>query len=694
MSIRLTCDECSATLTVGSQHAGKLAKCKACGAKIRIPADSDDSDGIPLSRSSPAPEPDQIAPPSVRARSREKKPAVKKRPPARSESEGSYGGRAVLATLFFLALFILRVGLKFWAAEQRRGKQQQAGQVDFGRGSGNAPPASLPASGGGNASASELYSLTDSPIQPPTFDATTFREVPIGGGKAFVQTVLSPGASPGARMAMGVYLPAGDHQPRSLACVLIAPAGTPLIHGNALDGDLNNPEFIPYIRAGYAVVEFSLDGWMPKGDESNAAFATAYRQFSAASAGVKNADAAFRFARSLPLVNPNQIYIAGHSSAATLALLYAAHQPQLAGCIAYAPAVDVESDAQQLLSNPGIEQLMPGIRQFVKRTSPVSHVNRFKVPILSFHSQGDQATSASENRQFCDRLKQAGVDVTYIEVPGNDHYQTMISPGLKRGVDWLAARAGSNGNARSGSTNVAAEAAQGSPSPGSGPPPFRLRPPSMASASDANPPFRPTRPGAAPTPPFGLRSPADGRSPLAANPPEAVEGAPRQQAGDVLLPPPPEPPQTRQVDAESKLEIGKRVLAADGLRWVGAQVVEKLPDERVKVHYLDGGTLDRELPFTHVRLPLPPSEIDKDSLETLRFNLIRTPTGGEKGAEAAAEPALLAVEGYIPKSLEVDVRNKRVTLKVVRSSSAQTQAMLALIRAQLAVTPFIPSRRN
>jgi hypothetical protein len=45
----------------------------------------------------------------------------------------------------------------------------------------------------------------------------------------------------------------------------------------------------------------------------------------------------------VPCSDPERIYIAGNGTAGTLALLCAAHEPRVKGCIAYAPVTDVEA---------------------------------------------------------------------------------------------------------------------------------------------------------------------------------------------------------------------------------------------------------------------------------------------------------------------------------------------------------------
>ncbi len=664
MPIKVTCDECFTTLTVGSQHAGKVAKCKTCGARVRIPVAEEVDE--PQS-SGPSLVDDEVEERSLRRRN--SKPGVKKRKSGRNSKsgDGSNHWKSVAVTVVVVLLF----GFKFAGRINRHWKAHQArqGAAQDGWGGQQSGQLSTENASSFNQSAasdpSELYSLTDAPIHPPEFSSATFREIPTSYAKAYIQSVPMPGASPGTLAVLGVYLPPGDHEPGSLPCILFAPAGTPMIHGNPLDGNPENPEFAPYVKAGFAVVEFSLDGWYDSSNPSDAAALPAYQQFSAASAGVKNADAAFRFARNnLPAVNPKQIYIAGHSSAGTLALLYAAHQPQLAGCIAYAPQVDVEGHLREALSDPRAHTALPGIRAFVKRSSPDSHVSQIRVPVFAFHAIDDEVTSCAKTRQFCNQLREAGGDVKFVEAQGADHYQTMISPGLQTGIKWVASRVGPAGT-------VAVDAS--SPAP--------AQSPASTAGAAMSSPFRPV--------PSEPSDPAS--TPL--SPDRPVSAAPEQ-----FNPAPPtpatEPSQTRTIETESSLVPGTRVIAHQGLRWVGGEVVENLPGQMVKIHFLQlPAAFDKALPWSHVRLPLAEPAIDKDALETLRYNLIQVPQGGAAGARPLVEAELLALEGYVADSLNIDIRAKRVALKVVRGSSAETEATFALLRGQLFVTEFKSTRR-
>lgn len=243
---------------------------------------------------------------------------------------------------------------------------------------------------------------------------------------------------PGAKMQMRLYLPPGIHGRTSLPCVLVAPAGTNLISGSHMDSGSSNPEHMPYIKAGFVVITFSLDGAIRNRETAtDADYARAYRQFHAAMAGLVNARNAFEFAlHSAPEIDPHRIYIAGHSSAGTLALLFAAHEQRLAGCIAYAPETDVAAFLGDVAGEVSSSDF-PSLNEFLIRSSPQTHAARISCPVFVFHSTGDTVTPYSRSKRFCDELARLGKDVTHSAFDGRDHYQTMISPGIPRAIEWL-----------------------------------------------------------------------------------------------------------------------------------------------------------------------------------------------------------------------------------------------------------------
>jgi dienelactone hydrolase len=248
------------------------------------------------------------------------------------------------------------------------------------------------------------------------------------------------GTQPAARMRLRVYVPAGEHAEHSLGCVLVGPAGTNLLTGNDLDDPNYHAETLPYALAGYVAIAYSLDGPLPPGaDESNTQIlATAYRGFSAAYAGLANSRAALEFVLArLPQVDPARIFAAGHSSAGTVALLFAEHEPRLKGCIAYAPCTDVPNHLGVMLRLLATGNQFPGLVDFAKRSSPNTHMSRIKCPVFLFWAADDQVVAPAELQGFAAELGTLRPNVTPRTVPSGGHYEAMINPGSPQAIQWL-----------------------------------------------------------------------------------------------------------------------------------------------------------------------------------------------------------------------------------------------------------------
>jgi dienelactone hydrolase len=243
---------------------------------------------------------------------------------------------------------------------------------------------------------------------------------------------------PGHGGEMLLHLPPGDHAPRSLPCILITGAGTDLLSGVLLEGEGNPDEYISYVQAGLAVLVYELDG--PSGEEGDvAAMQEALAAYRGSRAGLVNARNALEYALTkVPEVNPAKIYAAGHSSAGTHALLFAAHEPRLAGVIAYAPACDVPKWFGPRLWM--MSKLLPGSTDFITQCSPSTHQARIKCPTFLFHAEDDSICEPAETQAFAEQLKQQGTDVTMVTVPTGDHYESMIQQGIPAAIDWLQKR--------------------------------------------------------------------------------------------------------------------------------------------------------------------------------------------------------------------------------------------------------------
>jgi dipeptidyl aminopeptidase/acylaminoacyl peptidase len=209
-----------------------------------------------------------------------------------------------------------------------------------------------------------------------------------------------------------------------------------------LEGEGNPGEYIPYVQAGYAVVAYDLDGPdYSEGDPES--MKRAFEAFKASRAGLVNARNALEYVLAkVPEVDPKRIYAAGHSSAATHALLFAAHEPRLAAVIAYAPASDVPKWFGPRLRL--VSMMVPGSVDFITQSSPTTHASRIKCPTFLFHAEDDSICEVAQSRTFSETLKQQGTPVTLVTVPSGDHYDSMIAEGIPAAIKWLGERGTTN----------------------------------------------------------------------------------------------------------------------------------------------------------------------------------------------------------------------------------------------------------
>lgn len=270
---------------------------------------------------------------------------------------------------------------------------------------------------------------------PPPHPALT---LPVGNGVMTGSTSYQNGLIPGGVTQLQVYMPPGVHAEKSLGCVLVAPAGTNLLVGSAIDDFSYHDEALPYAEAGYLTIKYSIDGGV--GDLDSATdneIVAGYKQFRDAHYGVINTQRAIDFAETYPEVDRNRIYVAGHSSAGTLALLAAVHEPRVRGCIAYAPCSDVESFHGDLQSNLAMRFLFPDLLFVCHDSSPTTYADKLKCPLFLFHAQDDSVVKISDTQSFAQQVRTQNPSVELYEVPYGEHYDSMIQQGIPRALLWL-----------------------------------------------------------------------------------------------------------------------------------------------------------------------------------------------------------------------------------------------------------------
>lgn len=394
MAISAKCDSCGHTYNIQDRFAGEELPCKYCGDYFYVPE---------------------------RSRRSSRPPREDFTPRGRSSGKRSSGDRQWPLALGIIAVTVIGCGLLLWSLASNSDDP-------------NNPAANAAGPEGVFPVASVKVPQFPEVLPPPQRHAS-------GADIYFVDLKRTPGngPSPGQQMAMRVYLPQGNHAAKSLGCVLVAPAGTNLLRGNAMDADDYHDETLPYVKAGYAVVFYSIDGILNDPDTaSDAEFSRAYNEFKAAYAGVVNGRNALEFVLAkLPQVDPERIYCAGHSSAGVLSLLLAEHEPRINGCIAYAAASDVEMRLAEVANNSQFEHLLPDVKSFLKQSSPKTHTRHFECPVFLFHALDDSNEPAQTSEAFAAKLQAEGKTVVYQTTPRGDHYDSMIDSGIPAAIAWL-----------------------------------------------------------------------------------------------------------------------------------------------------------------------------------------------------------------------------------------------------------------
>lgn len=416
MQLRIACTQCATELLVPGSAAGKAARCPGCQSVVKVPLyfqAKPIATPKPMTASAPtyAPAPDYQPTYNYPTNSGSKRKKPKSKRTSSTGSGSGSGMRILMIAMVCIGIFFVG-GMLLVAGLAMVGKQSIA----------TLSPTSVP-----------VPQLPDLSIATP---------IP-GTNSTFQFLQIKQGTGPGQTMQFRVYLPATQAAAHSIPCVLLAPAGTNMLHGNPLDADNYHDEALPYSEAGMAVVCFSLDGEMPvdesAGDRAyGLALSVAYRQFMAAKAGVVNGRNALEFALAkLPQVNPKMIYTAGHSSAATVSLLMAANEERLAGAIAFAPITDLNIRLDGIDDDRSVRRTLPGISTYLRTGSPVTYSDRFNCPLFVFHARDDSNEPFQNTEKFVNQLKASSTKVDFAVVNTGDHYDSMIQSGIPQAIHWI-----------------------------------------------------------------------------------------------------------------------------------------------------------------------------------------------------------------------------------------------------------------
>ncbi|HLH28847.1 MAG TPA: hypothetical protein VKW77_08010, partial [Acidimicrobiales bacterium] len=261
---------------------------------------------------------------------------------------------------------------------------------------------------------------------------------PVAPGVVVHEVRLTTGGLPGGGM-LWIYLP--EKPPaKPVPCVLIGRTSGTHLWGSALT-DSDRPEHVYYARAGFGVVAYAVSGSAEEAkslSDKDPVLLAAAREYRDAMAGLADARRAFDYlAAKVPALDARRVYAVGGDSAATLALLFAEHEPRLAGCVAFAPLVDVEKWVNTCML-PQFSPPLPGYADFVRDSSPLNHTDNLRCPLLLF--QVDGANRLADATAFAERVKRNNPDVTLVRVP-TSNYDPETAESMPRVVRWLKEQA-------------------------------------------------------------------------------------------------------------------------------------------------------------------------------------------------------------------------------------------------------------
>ena len=231
-----------------------------------------------------------------------------------------------------------------------------------------------------------------------------------------------------------VYLPRTPSATR-LPCVLIAPAGTRGFHGMPLaEGD--RPEHLPWVRAGFAVVAYELDGHLPDG-ASDEQVVEAVRRYVAAQGGYINAhNTLFHALRRFPAIDPKRVYAVGHSSAATMALYLAETYAPIRACVAFAPVCYLRERLGEDLVRT-LDDQVPDFARVINFLDPKSHSGSLLCPTFLFHAADDANVPRAEIDRFLADTPPRNSRIKLVTVPSGGHYDSMIRVGIPGAIGWI-----------------------------------------------------------------------------------------------------------------------------------------------------------------------------------------------------------------------------------------------------------------
>jgi dipeptidyl aminopeptidase/acylaminoacyl peptidase len=205
-----------------------------------------------------------------------------------------------------------------------------------------------------------------------------------------------------------LFIPRGAETSPTPA-ILRIPAGGNLFKPAAL-GLGTIPEIEPYVTAGYVTMVMSFRGTMDgRGN------------FSKSRGGLDDVLGALEYLKKQPEVDRKNIFVAGHSSAASLALRVSQVSEIPRAVAAFSPVTDWSEFFKKRMENVSDET-----RKFVTDASPLMHADKTKCPVLLTHGTADTIAPESHSKRMNEELKKAEKSCEFVSIPDGDHYFSML----------------------------------------------------------------------------------------------------------------------------------------------------------------------------------------------------------------------------------------------------------------------------
>jgi dienelactone hydrolase len=284
------------------------------------------------------------------------------------------------------------------------------------------------------------------PVEYERFDLSQIPPVPLlprPSGQPITQYAVEyvtdlgiPDGQPGHDSEVRVVLP--SRMPSGKAPALIVNgAGAFLFSGMVLSDEDIEP-LLPYVERGFAIVAYETDGCQPdfNRDPTAADIAQMTRRYVASKAGLINAKRALSYALDrFPEIDANQLYTIGHSSGGKQALLLSTHDERIRGCVAFAPACQMDFGSKMTVARIGGPDGDLLSRE-VQRSMPIAHAKNTDVPMLLVYSTNDRITRPTEVLTYA---KAVGKDAIAVPVQCEGH-GAVPDAGFKLALAWLLAQ--------------------------------------------------------------------------------------------------------------------------------------------------------------------------------------------------------------------------------------------------------------